>query len=352
MVFHDEELGGAGTTYLVDGQQRIATLSLFVAETMHRLREFDNHHRHAKKMGGVVNILGRFLFQNIAHDFVEDDLDELDLRLKLSKRDRNLFEEFVKHHSMSGPNTYLKIALRECGNLLEEEISDRVSDEVGLSDVEKLSDPELSDHQGKVLIEIGTELNQILTKYAAFSIIRIQPPYDPLTVFESLNSKGMSLAQSDLIKNVLVQKSKEGSKQIVSDKWDSLVDESESSIVQFLRYWHTANRGFVRKKELYAEFKKSISTNKDVQQLLSDLAADVDWYNAIIGKAKLPGTKNDELETTLLRHAKLNFRQGIPILLAFAKSGDRNSMKTAAEIPQLMTYVKPSDLTVRKALSY
>ena len=339
MVFHDEELGGSGTTYLVDGQQRIATLSLFVAETMHQLREFDDHHVHAKKMGGVVNVLGRFLFQNIAHDFVEDNLDDLDLRLKLSKRDRDLFEEFVKHHQMHGQNTYLKMAMKVCGSLLEDEISDRVSNELDLPNLENLSEPELSEHQGNALINIGTELNEILTKYAAFSIIRIQPPYDPLTVFESLNSKGMSLAQSDLIKNILVQKSKEGSKEVVSDKWDNLVDESESSIVQFLRYWHTANRGFVRKKELYSEFKRSISTNRDVQNLLNNLSSDVDWYNAIIGKAQLPGTQNDDLQTTLARHAKLNFRQGIPILLAFANSGDRKSMKIAAQILSIL-YVR------------
>jgi hypothetical protein len=339
MVLHDEEIGGDEPTYLVDGQQRLVTLSLFVTETLHRLREFDKTHPRSKKMGGVVNNLGMFLFQNIGEDFVEDDLDPLDLRFKLHRRDRSLFEEFVKHHTTSGPKTYLKMAMQECGKLLDKETKTRILDEIGESELKELSDEQIMKKKGDVLINVGEELFDVLKNHAAFSIIKIRPPYDPLTVFESLNSSRMQLAPSDLIKTILLQKSRDSSKEQVSDDWDDLVKKSEGSIVQFLRSWHTANQGFVRKKELYSAFKKSITTHNKVQNLLRELSSDVNWYNAIVSDSSLPERKSDELKNTLHRHANLNFRQGVPILLAFAKSGDRKAMQTAVEILSIL-YVR------------
>ena len=332
MVLHEEQIGGDEPTYLVDGQQRLVTISLFVTEILHRLREFDKTHPRSKKMGGVANNLGMFLFQNIGEDFVEDDLDALDLRLILHRRDRRLFEEFVKYHTTSGPKTYLKMAMHECGKLLNEEINTRMLNELGEAKLNELSDEQILNKRGDLLINISKELFDVLKNHAAFSIIKIRPPYDPLTVFESLNSSRMQLAPSDLIKTILLQKSRDDSKEMVSDDWDDLVKKSEGSIVQFLRSWHTADRGFVRKKELYSAFKKSVTTHTEVGNLMRELSSDVNWYNAIVSDSSLPGRKNDELKRSLNRHANLNFRQGIPILLAFAKSEDREAMKAGIEI--------------------
>mgnify|MGYP002760821360 CR=1 FL=1 len=331
MVFHEESLEGDRTTYLVDGQQRTATITLFTAEVFHRLREHDDRGSIGKQMGALITHLGELLVRGDGLiDDVQRDLGDADLRLLMSNRDRKLFEEFVKYHEQSGYHTYLYKAIDVTQSLLQQQVESRIVDDVGRAAFEALEDDQRERHEGEALVEIAKELRTVLNKYATFSVIHIQDPYDPLTVFESLNSKGMSLAQSDLIKNILIQRSSH--KERTADQWDDLVDDVESSIVQYLRYWHTANHGFVRKKNLYGEFKSRISSSKDVDDLLNELSEDVQWYNTIIGKSVPPSGVDDELTAALRTHARLNFRQGIPILLGFAASDETAHLKRAVHI--------------------
>jgi hypothetical protein len=338
MVFHDESLAGRRTTYLVDGQQRTATITLFIAEVFHRLREHENRGSSGKQMGALIVYLGELIVRGDGLiDDVQKDLGDSELRLIMSNRDRELFEEFVKYHEQSGYHTYLYKAINVAQSLLQQQIESRIIDELGRAAFEALEEDERERREGEALVDIAKELRKVLKNYATFSVIHIQDPYDPLTVFESLNSKGMSLAQSDLIKNILIQRSDH--KEWTASQWDDLVEEVESSIVQYLRYWHTAKYGFVRKKDLYAEFKSRISSNRKVDLLLSELREDARWYNTIIGKSTPPKGVDDALSAALRTHARLNFKQGIPILLGFAASNERAHMKRAVKILSIL-YVR------------
>ena len=321
MVLHLEEQNNKQITYLVDGQQRTATLMLFVAEVFHRLKAYTEDFEDEKRTNQIIQItvtaqnLVDYLFVNPRGDPFDITGSKLQTKLVPSKKDRKHFEKFLKYHENKDKRTYLGKAIIAIGTLLDTEI-----------DVRKSNDD--SDDVA-VLLDVASDLHNLLKNIAMNAVIEIEYPFDPISVFESLNSKGMSLAQADLIKNILIKHS--DSKKNTSERWDNLVDKVESSTIKFLRTWYISNRSFIRKKQIYNKYRNEIDSHNDVESLLDELHESVEWYNAILGKTKPP--KNPQgLEYELENYSKLKFTQSVPILLVFAQNGNFTQMIKAMDI--------------------
>jgi len=232
MVLHLEEENNKQVTYLVDGQQRTATLMLFVAEVFHRLKAYTEDFEDGKRTNQIVQIivtaqnLVDYLFVNHSGDPFDITTPKLQTKLVPSKKDRKHFEKFLKYHENKDKRTYLGKAIIAIGTLLDTEIDVRKSNDDS-DDVE-------------VLLEVASDLHNLLKNIAINAVIEIEYPFDPISVFESLNSKGMSLAQADLIKNILIKHS--DNKKNTSERWDNLVEKVESSTIKFLRTWYISNR--------------------------------------------------------------------------------------------------------------
>lgn len=103
----------------------------------------------------------------------------------------------------------------------------------------------------------------IITKLRFISI-KVKDDYDAFLLFEALNSKGLDLSVSDLVKNKLLMRVKGNaahSSQIL-ESWESIEDcmeESRASSVDYLRvYWESIMGRPVSKKELYKDVKTYI----------------------------------------------------------------------------------------------
>jgi uncharacterized protein with ParB-like and HNH nuclease domain len=321
MVLHLEQEKNQEFTYLVDGQQRTATLMLFVAEVFHRLKECtedledDNNTDQIIKITVEAQNLANYLFVNPNDNPFVLTGSSLKPKLVLSKKDKKHFERFLKSHENKDKRTYLGKAIVAISRLLNSEI-----------DVRKSND---ESDEVQILLDVASDLHYLLKNIAINAVIEIQHPFDPISVFESLNSKGMSLAQADLIKNILVKHSND--KEATSQRWDDLVENVESSTIKFLRTWYTSNRSFIRKKQVYNKYRQEINSDNDVENLLDDLHKSVKWYNAILGKTK-PPTKRQGLESELAKYSQLKFTPSIPILLVYAQSGNYTQMIKAMDI--------------------
>jgi uncharacterized protein with ParB-like and HNH nuclease domain len=321
MVLHIEQEKNGEITYLVDGQQRTATLMLFVAEVYHRLRkytidlEYEHQTEHIVQSTVEAEHLVEYLFVDPSGNPFDVTGTNIETKLVPSKKDRKHFERFLKFHENKDKRTYLGKAIIAIGTLLDTEI-----------DVRK-SNNELNDVQ--ILLDVASDLHNLLKNIAINAVIEIQYPFDPISVFESLNSKGMSLAQADLIKNILIKHSDD--KKDTSERWDNLVGKVESSTIKFLRTWYISNYSFIRKKQIYNKYRNEVNSHNDVETLLDGLHDSVEWYNAILGKTKPP--KNPQgLDYKLENYSKLRFTQSVPILLVFAQNGNFTQMIKAMDI--------------------
>jgi len=85
---------------------------------------------------------------------------------------------------------------------------------------------------------------------------------EAFTLFEVLNDRGMAVSQADLLKNLCIKKgSSYDQKREMYEKWQEQIDDKltkESQKIPFLRTSHNSRRKFVRKKELYAGYKRRL----------------------------------------------------------------------------------------------
>lgn len=127
--------------------------------------------------------------------------------------------------------------------------------------------------------------------------VRLQPGIDnPQMIFESMNSTGKALTQADLIRNfVLMGLPHELQTRLYTDYWRPMeiefgAENYNNQFDEFMRYFlviHTGNYS-IRRGDVYNEF-KAHSRKHEVETLLASLKAFARYFCAIaLGKEKDP----------------------------------------------------------------
>lgn len=123
---------------------------------------------------------------------------------------------------------------------------------------------------------LASFLNNVIGELMMFIQITVEDELSAYTVFETLNSRGVELTATDLLKNFLlslVAKSNTDLKQ-VKTQWKKIIDTiGLKEFPVFLRYFLVATRKPVTKEYLFKEVKSSIKTGQDVFDLLDQLEA-------------------------------------------------------------------------------
>ena len=151
-------------------------------------------------------------------------------------------------------------------------------------------------------------LNNVAGELMMFIQITVEDELNAYTVFETLNSRGVELTSTDLLKNFLfslVAKSETDLKQ-VKTQWKKIIDAiGLKEFPSFLRYFLLATRKQITKEYLFKEIKHFVKTGQDVFNLLDQLEFYAYNYIAL-------GNADDELW-----NAEKENRNAIAILRAF-----------------------------------
>lgn len=147
----------------------------------------------------------------------------------------------------------------------------------------------------KNLLELNNNDISILKDWDNFilnnlKVVVITVPTDAnaYTIFETLNDRGIELAQIDLLKNYLY--SKAGNRlQEAQNLWVEITSKieaeaSEKMLLTYIRHYWGSEYGFVREqnKELYSKIKNKIRNQTQVITFLTNLKNDIDKYLAIL----------------------------------------------------------------------
>lgn len=109
--------------------------------------------------------------------------------------------------------------------------------------------------------------------------ITVDDDYDAYRIFESVNATGVDLTVSDLIKNMIFSNVRPGAdgQDFAESQWGkmrSTLEEINVDIAKFVRYHWISRNDFVTKSELYRDVKRNIVTGHQWEDLLEDLLAD------------------------------------------------------------------------------
>ena len=163
-----------------------------------------------------------------------------------------------------------------------------------------------------------------LADHLFFTVIQVTDELNAYKVFETLNSRGVRLSSTDLLKNYLfsVAHSAGGHEQemrAIEDQWEAVVGKLGSeSVPDFLRvYWNSRNP-LTRHAELFKAIRAQVRDKAAVFALLRDLDREADVYAAL-------GEPEDALWTPEQRRhiadlAMYGVRQSYSLLLAAKRS--------------------------------
>jgi len=271
----------------VDGQQRIATISLFLIAVRDVLRT--NYNDKAKY---------------IEHEYIlKEALRDEDKKPKLSLNNIDnsfYFERFVQSNQNLEAE---KESHRRLLNAYEsaKSIVNNIYERDNLNGIFNY-------------IEFIQNNLQII-------VVKVSDDVNAFTIFETLNDRGLVLSQTDLIKNYLFNKSDDRLTE-AQEKWARITgaieaSENEEEILQFLRYYWSSQNGLIREKEIFKDIKCKIRNKKGAIALLDTLERNTDLYLALLNPDHQLWKDYPATCTTYISELKeLGLTQNRPLLLA------------------------------------
>ena len=167
-----------------------------------------------------------------------------------------------------------------------------------------------------------------------FTVITVTDELNAFKVFETLNARGVRLSSTDLLKNYLFsvignEKAHEAELKNLEERWETIVGLLGSeSFPEFLRiFWNSRNK-LVRKADLFKTIRRVISSKGKAFELIRDLDEHARVYAALRNPSDALWDADERDYLSKLQ--MFNVRQPLAILLsAFNRFGDsdRSSFK-------------------------
>lgn len=113
------------------------------------------------------------------------------------------------------------------------------------------------------------ELATVFVEDFYFLVVRTEELWMAYRLFETLNERGLDLSQADLIKNVILQSSRESGQNVVnlvSERWYQLVSNYESQseyleLPQIIQFSFTSRDSLVKKDDIFDRISKCLRSN-------------------------------------------------------------------------------------------
>jgi hypothetical protein len=164
------------------------------------------------------------------------------------------------------------------------------------------------------------QLVETMSDRLFFTVITVTDELNAYKVFETLNARGVRLSSTDLLKNYLFsvlhrEGQHEHEMKALEERWEKIVDRlGAESFPDFLRMHWISRKTFVRQADLFKTIRAEISDRERVFVLLVGLEEDMDTYLALASpeNSGWPGEAVEQVKLLKL----FNVRQPFPLLMA------------------------------------
>jgi uncharacterized protein with ParB-like and HNH nuclease domain len=246
---------------IIDGQQRLTTISLIILATLKALQQLaDSNIDKENNLKRKESLLNSYI------GYVDPVTLISNNKMKLNKSSDDYYRQYIvllKDLPLRNTNTSEK-QMRECFNWY----FDRISKDYKTGE------------------DLASFVDKIVDKLF-FTVIEVTDQLNAFKVFETLNARGVQLSSADLLKNYLFS--------IVDDSnpskiemneleklWSNIVGKlGERKFEDYLRYYWNSTHKSIGKKNLFKAIKTSLKTKDEVFTLVRQLNDTADIYLAI-----------------------------------------------------------------------
>lgn len=251
---------------VIDGQQRLTTISLIVL--------------------AVLKSLQHLIAENLDADRNKQRLDQI-RQTYIGYLDPVTLVSRAKLVLNRNNDHYYQTYIVPLGHL---PVRNFRASEHGLRKAFDWFEKRISEYAAKAPGDQGVALAQFVESMSDklfFTVITVTDELNAYKVFETLNARGVRLSATDFLKNYLFSVLHGGDRQehelkSLETRWEAMVGRLGSeSFPDFLRVHWNSRFSFVRQTELFKTIRGRISTRNAVFDLIRQMEEDVDAYMAL-----------------------------------------------------------------------
>ncbi len=284
---------------IIDGQQRLTTLSILVLAALQQLQVLLDKGQDAENT--------RKRLESLRNGYI-GYLDPVTLvsqpKLKLNRNNDDYFQTYLVPLVSPLPRRGFRRSehdMRKAFEWFDRRFRDYLEDE---------------DDAGLAVVRMIDGMSDKLL----FTVITVTDELNAYRVFETLNARGVRLSATDLLKNYLFsllhrQSEHEREIETLENRWNEIVGRlGEESFPDFLRVHWISRRTTVRLSDLFKTVRGQVRDRGDAFSLLQELEADIEAYLA------LTQPDGSDWPVAWKQHARtlrmFSVRQPFPLLLA------------------------------------
>ncbi|PZF62994.1 hypothetical protein DEI81_08555 [Curtobacterium sp. MCBD17_013] len=283
---------------VVDGQQRILTLTLLASAVYHEAIRYERHALADRIQTTFLRSIDFGTDEETPRVTLSSPRDDAALQQILASPARDLPQADSTH----GVASYLVSAYKRISDKLLEDLKD---------------DP---------FRRLGSWA-EFLTAKLYFAVFVHPDPASAYRVFEIINTRGRELTTADLLKSYVLSQTPPQFRPERYEQWQSVseafLEDGQSTFVQFIRHAVTVQRGHVAPRDLYDVLtgKRRSDDAMSPADLMAVLEHHLPLYLQIADPTVIGRASSDELGVFSMLNA-LNVISVRPILLALADTPD------------------------------
>jgi hypothetical protein len=304
---------------IIDGQQRLATLSILALVVIAKLREMAERgidpDGNRERAAGLRN---RFIGEKDPASLIESS------KLFLNEADDPFYQDYlVQLRNPLNPKGLCNSnkLLWDCFRYFSEKVGDV---------------PDFKS-RGSLLAEL---LSETIARQLIFILITVEDEINAYTVFETLNARGLELSSTDLLKNYLFSKvNVPADLAALQRRWRHLIATvKQERFPEFLRYHLLCEKPKVRSQRLFKLVRSEVKHAENVFSLMNDLEKRAELFAAISDVQHGYWIEHPECKPFIRELNLFQIRQMTPLLFSAWECFDKQDFARILKLVSVISF--------------